>query len=532
MSVEIESVFKPLPPQWAFMQSRAKIRAYGGAMGGGKSRCLCELAFDLMLDHEGIDIVIARQSHVSIIDSTKKTFVEQVLPPELVARSKESGGEDYIQLKNKSTVHFIGLDDPGRQFSREIGFAIFDEAHQINEAAVVLINTRLRQRCKTCVKSHERDCNHFPHGMALAFNPENPGHWLYKWFIEGATPTDFGYVKEELYPKDAVRPIGDAEFFLARATENVYLPPNYVDEQLGGLPELLRKRYLDGEWLYVSGASFFDTEALTEYASRLEAPAWICNTRGALSGTDPHDRIRLEKVSKGTAAPWWVWGPPVRARVTEERDLPAHRYIVTIDVSSGTANDYSAIQVLDVEAFAQVAEFQGKLDMDLLAEEAFRAAVIYNGALLAPEITGGWGFSVAQKLEKLLAAYKGPKGAKPRLYTRRVEDRLKKRWTDRIGWDTTTKTRAGMLDTLEEVIREREFQLRSHRCHSELVSFVWPAQKDQSGPYKGVPQAQPGANDDLVVALAMAVQLAANQPRELRRAKPRRHEPQFAVTGY
>jgi hypothetical protein len=44
-----------------------------------------------------------------------------------------------------------------------------------------------------------------------------------------------------------------------------------VSETLGGLPEVLRRRYLEGEWLFTSGSSFFDVDALTDYQRRIQA---------------------------------------------------------------------------------------------------------------------------------------------------------------------------------------------------------------------------------------------------------------------
>lgn len=506
---EVESRFEPLPPQWAFMESKARVRGYGGAMGGGKSRCLCEWVFDLSLQHPGLRAVIARQAHTSIVETTRRTMLDEVLPHECVKDRKASGGEDYVRLWNGSQINFIGLEDPVRWFSSELGLLVFDEAHEITEDTVVKLVTRLRQR-------------NMPHLVALGFNPENPGHWLYKTFIEGAHPTKWGYRKDAWFPTGAVAPMGDTEFFFAKATDNFHLPANYIDLNLRGLPDLLRKRYLEGEWLYVSGMSFFDTEALQSY-SQVTSPPWkVGQTVGDPTGRNRKDRPRL-RPGEGH---WWIWRPPVREREDPETGerLRAHRYVVSVDVSSGTANDYSAIQVLDVEEFAQVAEFQARIDPDLLAIEAARIGYIYNQALIAPEVTGGWGHTIVRNLEKLRY---------PKLYLRRKEDRLTKQFTDVLGWDTNAATRAFMLDTLEEVIRERAITLRSPRCLTEMGSFVWPEDKKAGGPYKGVPAAQPGANDDLVMALAIAVAVTVKLPKELRRPKEKPPAGEFAaLPGY
>lgn len=518
---KISAPYRPLPPQQAFRSSRALIRGYGGAMGGGKSRAICEEAFDLAIEYPGIKILICRQRHTSIIETTKKTMIEKVLPVELLAhpdtRKKESGGEDFIRLPNGSTFLFVGLEDPIRWFSSELGALIFDEAHEIDEETVVKLITRLRQVLP--------DGREAPGSVIIAFNPENPGHWLQRWFILGASRTKYGFRKAQVWATGATKPLGDGEFIFAKATDNTYLPPNYVDQKLGGLPELLRRRYLEGEWLYTTGSSFFDTEALQHYQTQVGQPRWVGETTGAdrrlLAGlarsgrhADPEKlgKIRIRPARQGLT---FVWQPPLRERIEDGKRKPANRYIAAVDVSSGGSTDFSAIQVICVETLEQVAEYQAKVDPDLLAIEAYRLGKIYNDALVVPEMTGGWGFTIASELKRL---------GYPRLYTRRVKDRLTQKFTDKLGWDTNVATRAMMLDTLEQALRERVLTLNGERTLAELVTFV----RDDNGR----PAAQPGTNDDLTVTLAMAMTVAVEMPRQLRRAKEPEYRPAFAATGY
>jgi hypothetical protein len=121
--LRIVSSYEPQPRQIAFHTSKAKVRAYGGAMGGGKTRALCEDVFQDMLDNPGIQIPVFRLKHVSIAETTKRTMLQEVIPPELLrtARGRQSGGEDYIRLPNGSTVHFAGMDDPFGGSRRELG---------------------------------------------------------------------------------------------------------------------------------------------------------------------------------------------------------------------------------------------------------------------------------------------------------------------------------------------------------------------------------------------------------------------------
>lgn len=523
--------FAAEPAQWAFMQSEARVRGYGGAVGGGKSRTLMEAALDYCLRWPGIQVLVVRQRHTSIIETTRKTFFSQVLAPvpALEAGRKQSQGEDWVDIWSsepgvRSRINFIGLDDVDKWMSSEVGVLIFDEAHEFDEWSVVQLAMRTRQTfvCPACRGERSALCERCsgagrvpgPSKVLIGFNPSNPGHWLEEWFVLGGSQTEFGFYKRELVVKDAAKPIGDCEFFFANAYANPHLPKDYIEQSLESLPEIMRRRYLLGEWVLVGGSTFFDAEALTFYDKLASTPRIVGESCGDVSGGSSADPIRFRARRDG---PWSVWKPPVRG------DRP-HRYVVSVDVSSGGSSDWTAIQVVDIEAFEQVAEFQAKLDPDLVAVEAFRAAVVYNGALVAAEVTGGWGHTINRAIEKLLPKYRGPVSSKPRLYTRRVIDRIAKKWTDKLGWDTNSQTRALMLDSLEEVLRERLLVVNGPRTVSELKTFI----RDE----KGRPAAMPGKHDDLAIALAIGVFVAQERPRVLRRARQEPHRALSSVTGY
>ena len=506
-------------------------------MGGGKSRAICERMLDYALEHPGMVGVLARQKHTAIVETTKKTMMEEVLHPTMIASKKASMGEDYVRLVNGSVIHFIGLDDPVRWYSSEISVLMVDQVEECEEDAIVKLITRLRRKQtpttsytgrlalpddKGVFSVQQVTDYELPGKVVLSFNPENPGHWLQKWFIHGAQRTKYGFRKPELCVSDTDIPIGDAEFFFAKVTDNPHVGAGYM-ATLGSLPERLRRRYLEGLWEFIAGNCYFDEDALGYY-ERLAAetePLITGYTVGDVKkdfearrqGRQTDDPLKI----KGGNGPLTIWKRPVRERRGEDGgSLPAHRYILSVDTSSGGSTDYSGIHVIDVDEFEQVAEYQGKIDPDLLAVECYRLGRIYNTALIVPEVTGGWGFSVEQELKRLHY---------PNLYTKRILDRLTRRWTDRTGWDTTVKTRAYMLDTLERALREREFGLYSLRTVSELGTFV----RDDAGR----PAAQPGCNDDLVISLAIGVTVASEQPKQLRKLRAEVHHPSVSsVTGY
>ncbi len=482
-------------------------------MAGGKTRCLMEAVAAYAIRYPGIQILVGRARHTTIIETTRRTMLKEVLGtcPELIARKKESQGEDWLELYTTkpgitSRVNFIGLDDPVKWYSSEIGVLVFDEAHEIKEADCVQLMTRLRQKG-------------MPHTTLIAFNPSSPGHWLQEWFILGSAQREHGFYKEKLTVREAESPLGDAEFVFANAYDNPHLPAGYIDRSLGSLPAALKRRLLHGEWVLTDGSLFFDGEALTEYQSELKMPWKQGVTTGDCSGANPQDPIRVQIRSD---APLAVWKPPVRRKPGQE----PHRYIVSVDVSTGGAADYTGIQVIDVEDFEQVAEMQVKLDPDLAAIEAYRLACIYNGALLVPEVTGGLGLTIVRRANELNMKYKGRPEDKPVVYQRIVgaHEKLGRDFTEKLGWDTSVRTRALMLDTLEQVIRERSLKLNGVRTHTELTHFA----RDD----KGRPAAIYGRHDDLTISLAIAVYVATSLPKQLRRVRQEQHRALVAGTGY
>lgn len=540
----IPNSYVPLPPQQALRDSPATVRGFGGAMGGGKSRALCEETFDWMLEHPGIVVPLFRQTHTSITLSTRRTFLEQVLPAELrgredLVRIKNSSGEDFLELRwLRSQVHFVGLDNPGKWFSTEIGAAGFDEAHEISEKDVLIINSRLRQRCDRCTRAGLPECEHMPHRMIFTFNPSYPGHWLQQWFILGAQQTEHGYHKDELFATEADSPIGDSDFFVSKATDNPYLPEKYIRRTLAGFGKQERRRYMDGLWEHIGGGSFFDSEALAEQTmAAMEYRPYLLKAepKGDPQGGHKADLERPDTrpaiVPHGSGR-MTVFKPPVRWSVDRDgEEHKAHRYVVAVDASSGVSSDYSAVQVVDVEQFEQVAEFQGKCDPDKLAEVAFLTAAVYNGALLAPEITGGWGFAVVKRCQQMIGHWQGDQALRPQLYMRPIVDRLSQKFTDLLGWDTNTKSRAQMLDILEQSMRDGSLTIHGQRTLAEFMAFKIPERLGGVGDYRS-PRASKDAHDDLVIALAIGVAVAAKLPKQLQRVERPEPVPAFSVTGY
>lgn len=499
--IRIATSYDPsrISSQEAFHRSRAKVRGYGGAMGGGKSRAICEEFFQAALDYPGILAPIFRQRHISITDTTRRTFFEQVLPPELRPHCKvvQSGGRDFVRFPNGSEIHWLGLDDPVKAFSAEFGMVAFDEAHEMSEEDVLLINTRLRQRCPDCTRSGLPDCPHFPHTLVLSFNPENPGHWLYKWFIEDANRVGRDYFKDQLMPSESTKPIGDCAFFFASALHNPFLPSNYVEETLGGMPKHLRERYLDGEWRFVDGQCAFDIEALTEYVDSAPTPLY---------------RMDFKSVGAGSkAVPKQHKSGKIRVYREKEDD---HSYGIGADISTGRDRDYSAAYVIDFADMAICAEFHGKIDPDRFAEQLHFLGRYYNTALLAPEAN-----SVGEAVIIPLRDGKNGRPPYPKLFRHSLDSSVDMKTLKRYGFPTTQKSRSQIIGLLVAAIRDRDFPWMPELLAQECATFC----EFEDGAVS--PRAQPGCNDDCVLAMAITMELYRRkgyQPKREERLSQRR----------
>lgn len=436
---------------------------------------MCEEALDLALDHPGIPILMVRLRHNSITETTKKTMLDYVLPPQLVAHKRESGGEDYVRLHNGSTVHFVGLDDPVKWFSSELGALFFDEAHEIPEESVTKLITRLRHPAAPATdwQGEKR-----PGKVCLAFNPDNPAHWLYQWFLVGSDPTEHGTYKPELYPTEAEHAIGDAEFFFARAVDNIYLPAGYI-RSLQGQPEHLRRRYLEGIWEFIGGKTYFDIEALTEYRALVPEPLYRMDFEVIERGAKA--RPRKHKTGHTT-----VFEPP-----QESVD-----YAIGADVATGRGQDYSCAYAIRLDEPKIVAEFHAKIDADLYAEQLHFLGRWYSDAWLAIENQGGYGDAVIIPLRD----GKGPRPPYPRLYRHVMETRPDMPTAKPYGYPMNMRTRDHALSQLEKAIRERALPGLPQRLLDECLTFTY----HETGTS---PRALENCNDDAVMAAAVTLDL-------------------------
>jgi hypothetical protein len=193
----------------------------------------------------------------------------------------------------------------------------------------------------------------------------------------------------------------------------------------------------------------------------------------------------------------WIWEAPIED----------HQYIMGIDVSSGTADDYSAIVIIDTTTGNQVAEFLMKIRPEHLAKVAFKYGNLYN-ALTVVDTTGGYGDLLVFKLEEMgydKLYYNKGNGDYMKKHPKNKRDKYKLTAGLKIG-----AKRPQIVGKLTQYIESNDLKIRSVRFISELETFVW---------VNGRPDHQSGFNDDIIFAAAVALWVLETEFKELEKAK-------------
>jgi hypothetical protein len=185
-------------------------------------------------------------------------------------------------------------------------------------------------------------------------------------------------------------------------------------------------------------------------------------------------------------------------------------YLIFSDCAAGTGDkgDFQAAYVMPRDKMEIVAAWHGLVDRDLFADNLCRLGYLYNRALIAVEVTGGWGASVITSLRK---------DNYPMIYRKRPSGDRKDRKRQMIyGWETTQKTRAEMLDCLEQALRDDDIVCNDSQLLEECRTFVIR---------NGKPQAQQGCKDDRVMAASGLVYLWLHEPGSYRQRRTVESEP-------
>lgn len=280
--------------------------------------------------------------------------------------------------------------------------------------------------------------------MILSFNPISITHWLKRRFFDTQDPR-------------------------ATTHRSTYKDNRFLDEEAIRTLEAFKDSdpyyyqvYCLGEW-GVTGKTVFDGQAVSERLSRIPEPV----KRGLWEAGDWTD---------AKDGPVQIFREPVEGRP----------YVIGGD-TSGEGSDFFVAQVLDNITGEQVAILRHQYDDDTFAEQVYHLGRYYNEALVGIEAN----FSIypIKKLEQL--GYRNQ-------FVREQEDTYSGAIRKAFGFKTTQITRPVIIGQLVEAMREGINLVNDRTTLEEMLTFVRNEQK------KLRPEAEEGAHDDCVLALAIA----------------------------
>ena len=174
-----------------------------------------------------------------------------------------------------------------------------------------------------------------------------------------------------------------------------------------------------------------------------------------------------------------------------------HRYLVVIDVAEGIktseyTSDNSIVRVIDVDRREEVLEWGGTFDEEMTANYAVRIAVIYNKAVIVPEMNNKCGGMLQANLSEL--------GYRNIFHRESIGSNKIKR---EFGWKTTVGNKKDTCGQLRQDFKNDVCLLHNTELLEEMLFFI-----DSSGKLMSVD----GHNDDRIMTMSIGLKVLASTP--------------------
>jgi hypothetical protein len=246
----------------------AKIVAYGGAAGGGKSDAMVMGSIIACCTYEGIAVGYFRRKFTQLQGAGGAIFrATALLSPLIDAGLVKWNGTNYrFTFFNGSILQFAHLqheDDVYNYQSQQFDVIAFDEATHFTRFQYRYMLSRNRSNTKAMPRPF----------IMMGTNPGGPGHtWFKDEFVRIGEPEQVHSVEVEPGRFE------DHIFIPATLADNTALEerdPEYR-KNLENQPEHIRRQLLDGDWDAVEGVAFPEWRATIHIVEPFEIPEeWI-----------------------------------------------------------------------------------------------------------------------------------------------------------------------------------------------------------------------------------------------------------------
>ncbi len=413
-----------------------------GGGGSGKSIFCGFKLIERCTTEPGHRFLVVRKVARTLRESCFRQLTGQALDLHPEALDRISRGEMRISFRNGSEILFAGLDDAEKLKSiYNITGIWIEEASELLEGDFNQLDIRLRGETR------------FYKQIMLSFNPISITHWLKKRFFDQSDSR-------------------------AQIHNSVYHDNRFLDEESKKTLEGFREAdpyyymvYCLNQW-GVTGKTVFNARILSERLARLPQPLRV----GQFVPRMAADGVHILS---------WTWEEDQDGCVTIYLEPGQGAPYVIGGDTAGDGSDWFVGQVLDNTNGRQAAVLRHQMDEDQYARQMYCLGMYYNQALLGIETN----FSTypVKLLEKM--GYKNQ-------FVREIEDQFDGNVRHAFGFQTNKLTRGIIIPELKQIVRESPETLNDRTTIEEMMTFVLTDRMR--------PEAEPGAHDDCVMALAIA----------------------------
>ena len=268
-------IFKPNPgPQEEFLSAGERDVLYGGAAGGGKSFALLAdpLRYCHNPNHRGLLLRRTLDELTELIDKSRQLY------PKAFPGAKFRESKSTWHFPSGATIWFTYLDkdkDVTRFQGQAFNWIGIDEITQYPTPYVWdYLRSRLRSTDPELQQQLCMRCTANPGGVG--------GWWVKKMYIDHREPNkpfgayDLESGKEFVWPdghEKAGQPLFYRKFVPARLTDNPYLMADgQYEAMLRSLPDVERRRLLEGDWDVAEGAAFPEFSRQRHVVEHFELP--------------------------------------------------------------------------------------------------------------------------------------------------------------------------------------------------------------------------------------------------------------------
>jgi phage terminase large subunit len=363
---------------------------------------------------------------------------------------------------NGNVIAFSGLDSiediKSVRFKKgRLTDVWYEEATQEQEAANIReIDRRLRDPKHKC-------------RIILSFNPVAATHWIKNWMEVEQKGTDIMILKTTYKDNKFI----DKEYIQVLERYRITDPYSYMV-------------YALGNW-GTTGQSVFNANAINQRLMQLlERKERRAEFQFKLKAHEDESFDIEAEIFNNPDGETFIYKDPERGRP----------YVLAFD-TAGEGSDFYAGHVLDNITGEQVAVFHSPRMPKECIQQIYCLGKHYNWALLCPEVN--FDSYPLQKLQEWQY---------PRIAIRELpKDRIDARIEAKQGFRTTSENRQRVLTDLQGWMTDNVDCINDINTLNEMLTFTRQPRK-----LKGIFwAAENGAHDDLVIALAIALQIRSQQ---------------------